>query len=371
MKYVDEYREAAATRQLAAAVARRVTRAWTIMEICGGQTHSIVKFGLDELLPRSLTLVHGPGCPVCVTPVELIDAAVALAARPGVTVCSFGDMLRVPGTGADLLTARARGGDVRMVYSPLDAVTLAAQQRDREVVFFAVGFETTAPANAMAVVHARRLGLRNFSLLVSHVLVPPAIEAILSAPDNRVQGFLAAGHVCTVMGTSEYGPLAARFHVPIVVTGFEPVDILQGVLACVEQLEAGRSEVGNAYARAVRPEGNVHAQQVMREVFMTVDRNWRGIGRIPRSGFALRPEFTEFDAARRFRVAGDAPPESTECISGLIMRGVKKPHECTAFGTRCTPEHPLGAPMVSSEGACAAYYRYRLRKTAPAHVAVS
>jgi hydrogenase expression/formation protein HypD len=362
MKYVDEYRDAAAARALADRIAERVTRTWTIMEICGGQTHSIVKYGLDELLPPSITLVHGPGCPVCVTPVELIDAAVALATRPGVTVCSFGDMLRVPGTGADLLTARARGGEIRMVYSPLDAVAFAAQHPGREVVFFAVGFETTAPANAMAVLQAQRLGLKNFSLLVSHVLVPPAIEAILSAPDNRVQGFLAAGHVCTVMGTSEYGPLAARFHVPIVVTGFEPVDILQGVLGCVEQLEAGRAEVTNAYARAVRPEGNVHAQQVMREVFAVVDRNWRGIGRIPRSGFALRPELASFDAATRFGVGGDAPPESTECISGLIMRGVKKPHECPAFGTRCTPERPLGAPMVSSEGACAAYYRYRVRK---------
>ncbi len=372
MKLVDEYRDANAVRRLAAAIAGRVTRPWTIMEICGGQTHSIVKFGLDELLPKSLTLVHGPGCPVCVTPVELIDAAVALAARPGVTVSSFGDMLRVPGTGADLLTARARGGDVRMVYSPLDAVQLAAREPGREIVFFAVGFETTAPANAMAVLQAQRLGLKNFSLLVSHVLVPPAIEAILSAPDNRVQGFLAAGHVCTVMGTAEYGPLAARFRVPIVVTGFEPVDILQGVLQCVELLEAGRAEVANAYARAVRPAGNVHAQRVMREVFAVVDRNWRGIGRIPASGFALRPELAGFDAARRFGLAGDAPPESTECISGEIMRGVKRPQECPAFGTRCTPEHPVGAPMVSTEGACSASYRYRLRKeTAGAAPAVS
>jgi len=362
MKFVDEYRGAGATHALAAAIARTVTRPWTIMEICGGQTHSIVKFGLDELLPPSITLVHGPGCPVCVTPVELIDAAVTLAARPGVTLCSFGDMLRVPGTGTDLLTARARGGDVRMVYSPLDAVTLAAQHPDREIVFFAVGFETTAPANAMAVLHARRLGLKNFSLLVSHVLVPPAIAAILSAPDNRVQGFLAAGHVCTVMGTAEYGPLAARFGVPIVVTGFEPVDILHGVLECVRLLEAGRPEVANAYARAVRPEGNVHAIQAIREVFAVADRNWRGIGRIPQSGLVLRPEFRAFDAAARFGVGGDAPPEATECISGLIMRGVKKPHECPAFGTRCTPERPLGAPMVSTEGACAAYYRYRSRR---------
>ena len=366
MKYIDEYRDEALARAVAARIARRVTRPWRIMEICGGQTHSIVKFGLDELLPPAITLVHGPGCPVCVTPVELIDAAVALAARPGVTVCSFGDMLRVPGTGIDLLTARARGGDVRMVYSPLDAVTLAAQNRDREVVFFAVGFETTAPANAMAAVQARRLGLGNFSLLVSHVLVPPAIEAILSAPDNRVQGFLAAGHVCAVMGTADYGPLAARYRVPIVVTGFEPVDLLQGVLACVDQLESGRAEVANAYARAVRAEGNVHARRVMDEVFRVVDRNWRGIGRIPASGFALKPAFADFDAMDRFGLAGEAAPESTECISGLIMRGVKKPHECPAFGVRCTPERPLGAPMVSSEGACAAYYRYRLRKTAAA-----
>jgi hydrogenase expression/formation protein HypD len=366
MKFVDEYRGAEATHALAAVIARTVTRPWTIMEICGGQTHSIVKFGLDELLPPSITLVHGPGCPVCVTPVELIDAAVTLAARPGVTLCSFGDMLRVPGTGTDLLTARARGGDVRMVYSPLDAVTLAAQHPDREVVFFAVGFETTAPANAMAVLHARRLGLKNFSLLVSHVLVPPAIAAILSAPDNRVQGFLAAGHVCTVMGTAEYGPLAARFGVPIVITGFEPVDILHGVLECVRLLEAGRPEVANAYARAVRPEGNIHAIQAIREVFAVADRNWRGIGRIPQSGLVLRPEFRDYDAATRYGVGGDAPPEATECISGLIMRGVKKPHECPAFGTRCTPERPLGAPMVSTEGACAAYYRYRARRNGPA-----
>lgn len=366
MKFVDEYREAGAVGRLAGAIATAVTRPWTIMEICGGQTHSIVKFGLDELLPRSLTLVHGPGCPVCVTPVELIDAAIAVAARPGVTLCSFGDMLRVPGTGVDLLTARARGADVRIVYSPLDAVALAAQHREREVVFFAVGFETTAPANAMAVLQARQLGLRNFSLLVSHVLVPPAIEAILAAPDNRVQGFLAAGHVCTVMGTAEYGPLAARFHVPMIVTGFEPVDILHGVLACVEQLETGRAEVANAYARAVRAEGNVHAQRVIREVFAVVDRNWRGLGLIPRSGFALRPEFAGFDAVARFGPLTAAGPEPTECISGQIMRGTRKPHDCPAFGRSCTPDHPLGAPMVSSEGACAAYHRYRLRQPAVA-----
>lgn len=366
MKYVEEFRDAAAARKLAAAIASCVTRPWTIMEICGGQTHSIVKFGLDELLPATLTLVHGPGCPVCVTPVELIDAAVALAALPRVILGSFGDMLRVPGTGADLLTARARGADVRIVYSPLDAVALARQHPDREVVFFAVGFETTAPANAMAVLQARHLGLRNFSLLVSHVLVPPAIAAILAAPDNRVQGFLAAGHVCTVMGTAEYGPLAAHFRVPIVVTGFEPVDLLRGVLACVEQLEHGRAEVANAYARAVRPEGNPRAQGVMREVFAVVDRNWRGLGLIPGSGFALRPEFAEFDAARRFGPFTVAPLETTGCIAGEIMRGTRKPRDCPAFGLSCTPEHPLGAPMVSSEGACAAYHRYRLRQPASA-----
>ena len=368
MKFVDEYRDAAAVRQLAAAIAGRVTRPWTIMEICGGQTHSIVKFGLDELLPATLTLVHGPGCPVCVTPVELIDAAVALAARPGVTLCSFGDMLRVPGTGVDLLTARARGADVRIVYSPLDAVAFASQHRDREVVFFAVGFETTAPANAMAVLQAQQLGLRNFSLLVSHVLVPPAIEAILAAPDNRVQGFLAAGHVCTVMGTAEYAPLAARFRVPMVVTGFEPMDILRGVLVCVEQLETSRAEVANAYARAVRPEGNVHAQRVMREVFAVVDRNWRGLGLIPHSGYALRPEFAGFDAALRFGSVAATPAPATECIAGQIMRGIRKPPDCPAFCQNCTPENPLGAPMVSSEGACAAYHRYRLRKPAVAAV---
>ena len=364
MRFLDEYRNADTVRRLAAAIAAATTRSWNIMEICGGQTHSIVRFGLDEMLPHEITLIHGPGCPVCVTPIEILDKAVAIAGRPEVTFCSFGDMLRVPGSQKDLFTVKSEGGDVRVIYSPMDAVALAKQHPDRQVVFLAVGFETTAPANAMAAVQARRLGLRNFSLLVSHVLVPPAIEAILSAPDNRVQGFLAAGHVCTVMGTAEYGPLAARFRVPIVVTGFEPVDILQGVLACVEQLESGRAEVANAYARAVRPEGNVHARRVMEEVFMVVDRNWRGIGRIPASGFGLRPEFAGFDAARRFGVPADAPPESTECISGLIMRGVKKPQECPAFGVRCTPERPLGAPMVSSEVACAAYYRYRRRTVA-------
>ncbi|HTQ31615.1 MAG TPA: hydrogenase formation protein HypD [Opitutaceae bacterium] len=365
MKFVDEYRAAAAVRSLASAIARATTRPWTLMEICGGQTHAIVKFGLDELLPRGVTLVHGPGCPVCVTPAELIDQAVALALRPGVMLCSFGDMLRVPGTGIDLLTAKARGGDVRIVYSPLDAVLLAKNNPGREVVFFAVGFETTAPANAMAVLRARREGLANFSLLVSHVLVPPAMHAILGSPDNCVQGFLAAGHVCAVMGTAEYGPIARAHRVPIVVTGFEPVDILEGTLRCIRQLEAGRAEVENAYARVVRPAGNEAARAIVEEVFTVVDRNWRGLGPIPQSGWNLGPAFTRYDAVEKFGLSVAAPGTADGCISGEIMRGAKKPLQCPAFGTRCTPEHPVGAPMVSSEGACAAYYRYRNR-TAPA-----
>ena len=329
------------------------------MEICGGQTHAIVKFGIDELLPAGVTLVHGPGCPVCVTPLEIIDKAIAIAGRPGVIFCSFGDMLMVPGSGQDLLAVKAAGGDVRIVYSPLDAVKIAQRTPDREVVFFAVGFETTAPANAMAAHQARRLGLGNFSLLVSHVIVPPAMEAILSSPQNRVQGFLAAGHVCTVMGFTEYEPLAAKYRVPIVVTGFEPLDILQGIHLCIAQLEAGRVAVENQYARSVRREGNRPAQALMAEVFQVVDRKWRGIGEIPRSGLGLSPAYAGFDAEQRFGVAGHTAEESRECLSGLILLGVKKPHECPAFGTRCTPEHPLGATMVSSEGACAAYHRYR------------
>ncbi len=364
MKYVDEYRDAALVHTLADAVARAATRPWTIMEICGGQTHAIVKFGLDDLLPPAITLVHGPGCPVCVTSADLIDAAVELALRPGVILCSFGDMLRVPGNGIDLLTAKARGGDVRIVYSPLDAVGLARENPARPVVFFAVGFETTAPANAMAVLRAERERLDNFSILTSHVLVPPAMRAILGSPDNRVQGFLAAGHVCTIMGTAEYGPIARDHRAPIIITGFEPVDILEGILLCVRQLEAGRAEVANAYSRAVRSDGNVHARQLVERVFEVSDRDWRGLGVIPRSGLAVRPEYAAYDAARRFpRVAAPAAAP-TECISGEIMRGIRKPHQCPAFGTRCTPEHPLGAPMVSSEGACAAYHRYRARTAA-------
>jgi hydrogenase expression/formation protein HypD len=364
MKYVDEYRDGALVRRWAAAVARRTTRPWTIMEICGGQTHAIVKFGLDELLPKAITLVHGPGCPVCVTPAEIIDQAVELAAEKPVILCSFGDMLRVPGTGIDLLTAKARGGDVRMVYSPLDAVTVAKENPGREVVFFAVGFETTAPANALAVQRAQREGVTNFSILTSHVLVPPAMRALLGAPDNHVQGFLAAGHVCTIMGTGEYGPIAREFGVPIIVTGFEPVDILAGIFRCVKQLEEGRAEVENAYARAVRADGNGPARRVVEAVFEVADRTWRGLGRIPRSGLEVRPEWAAFDARKRFGLVEKAARADAVCISGEIMRGVKKPPDCPAFGTTCKPKHPVGAPMVSGEGACAAYYRYRTRAAA-------
>jgi hydrogenase expression/formation protein HypD len=364
MKYVDEYRDADLVRKLAAQIAKVTTRPWTIMEICGGQTHAIVKFGLDDLLPRNITLVHGPGCPVCVTSAELIDQAVDLALRPNVILCSFGDMLRVPGSGIDLLTAKARGADVRIVYSPLDAVTMAKDNPTKEVVFFAVGFETTAPANALSVIRAAREGVRNYSILTSHVLVPPAMRAILGSPDNRVQGFLAAGHVCTIMGVQEYGPIAKEYKVPIIVTGFEPVDILEGLLLCARQLEEGRAEVENAYSRAVRPEGNPTARKIVEEVFEVSDRDWRGIGVIPRSGLAVRAAYSHFDAALRLKPTNVKAPADTVCISGEIMRGVKKPMDCPAFGTRCKPEHPLGAPMVSSEGACAAYYRYRSRAVA-------
>jgi hydrogenase expression/formation protein HypD len=359
MKYIDEYRAPAAAQRYARAIARRATRPWILMEVCGGQTHAIVKYGVDALFPPTLTLVHGPGCPVCVSPMELIDKAAALAARPEVILCSFGDMLRVPGTGKDLLGVKADGGDIRIVYSPLDAVRIAREQPARQVVFLAVGFETTAPASAMAVYRARREGLRNFSLLVSHFLVPPAMEAILASPLNRVQGFLAAGHVCTVTGVAEYEPIARRHGVPIVVTGFEPLDILQGVYMCVRQLEEGRAEVENQYARSVRPEGNRAAQALMAEVFRVVPRRWRGIGEIPRSGLGLAEAYADLDAERRFGLDDRPAAESPDCVSGLILQGVRKPPECPAFATRCTPEHPLGATMVSSEGACAAYYRYR------------
>jgi hydrogenase expression/formation protein HypD len=364
MRFLDEYRDAALAQRLAREIHRVTTRPWTIMEVCGGQTHAIVKFGIDELLPRSITLIHGPGCPVCVTPLEIIDRALAIAAQPGVIFASFGDMLRVPGSAGDLLSVKAGGGDVRIVYSPLDAVRLAEANPQREVVFFAVGFETTAPATAMAVFQAAQKGLKNFSMLVSHVLVPPAIEALMSSPTCRVQGFLAAGHVCTVMGYEEYMPLAAKYRVPIVVTGFEPLDILQGVLMCVHQLESGRAEVQNQYARSVRREGNRAAQELLRRVFCVVPRKWRGLGEIPRSGLGLREEFAAFDAERKFGAGAQRVEEPSECLSGLVLQGLKKPHECPAFGTRCTPEHPLGATMVSSEGACAAYYRYRRADTA-------
>ena len=362
MKYIDEYRDKDSAERFASAIARLTTRPWTIMEVCGGQTHAIVKFGIDELLPKEITLVHGPGCPVCVTPLELIDKAIEIAFRPGVIFCSFGDMLRVPGSETELLAVKANGGDVRIVYSPLDAVKIARENPSREVVFFAVGFETTAPANAMAVFQADQQELHNFSLLVSHVLVPPAMEAILASPRNCVQGFLAAGHVCTVMGFTEYGPIAEKYRVPIVVTGFEPLDILQGVYMCVQQLEQGRAEVENQYTRSVLREGNQVAQRLIREVFRVIPRKWRGVGEIPCSGFALSEKYADFDAERRFGVADYTAEESGECISGLILQGVKEPHECPAFGTLCTPEQPLGATMVSSEGACAAYYQYRRDK---------
>ncbi len=363
MKFIDEYRNEESVHACAEILNRITTKPWTLMEVCGGQTHAIMKYGIDQLLPKDVTLVHGPGCPVCVTAVELIEKAVAIASLPEVIFCSFGDMLRVPGTTIDLLTVKARGGDVRIVYSPLDALTLARENPSRQVVFFAVGFETTAPATALAVAQARRLGLENFSLLVSHVLVPPAMEAILSSPDNRIQGFLAAGHVCTVMGLEEYEPIARRYSVPIVATGFEPLDILQGILMSVQQLEEGRAEVENQYARAVGHRGNTEAQNLIREVFQVVHRKWRGVGEIPDSGLGLRESFARFDAENRFDVTGGSVEESSLCISGTILRGIRKPHECPAFGTECTPEHPLGATMVSSEGACAAYYRYRGRGT--------
>ena len=359
MKYVEEYRDPVAAQQYADAIHRTVTRPWKLMEICGGQTHSIVKYGIDELLPKQVELVHGPGCPVCVTPLELIDKALQIAAQPNVIFCSFGDMLRVPGSRGDLFSVKAAGGDVRIVYSPTDAVRIAAQNPEMQVVFFAVGFETTAPANAMSVFQAKQMGLKNYSVLVSHVLVPPAMEVILGSPENHVQGFLAAGHVCTIMGYKEYEPIAKKYKVPIVVTGFEPLDLLQGIYMCVSQLEEGRCEVENQYARAVRKEGNVPAQQLVAKVFRVVHRKWRGIGEIAESGLALATEFAAFDAETRFGVSGYTAEEDPECISGLVMQGARKPEDCTAYGKRCTPDHPLGAPMVSSEGACAAYYRYR------------
>jgi hydrogenase expression/formation protein HypD len=359
VKFLDEYRDGELAQQLAREIHRVTTRSWNIMEVCGGQTHAIVKFGIDELLPKHITLIHGPGCPVCVTPLEMIDKALEIAARPGVIFTSFGDMLRVPGSATDLLSVKAKGGDVRMVYSPLDAVKLAEQNPAKEVVFFGVGFETTAPATAMAVFQAAQKGLKNFSMLISHVLVPPAIEALMSSPNCRVQAFLAAGHVCTVMGYEEYPPLAAKYRVPIVVTGFEPLDILQGILMCVQQLESGCAGVENQYARAVRKEGNQPAQRLVREVFRVVPRKWRGVGEIPQGGLGLADAYAAYDAVKKFNLTDHHVDEPADCLSGLVLQGHIKPHECPAFGGKCTPEHPLGATMVSSEGACAAYYRYR------------
>lgn len=358
MQWLEEYRNAEHVQRLLEAIHRRVSRPWVLMEICGGQTHAIVRYGLDQLLPPGIELVHGPGCPVCVTPLEIIDKALAIASRPDVIFCSYGDMLRVPGSQGDLFSVRAQGGDVRVVYSPLDALQLAQKNPDKQVVFFAIGFETTAPANGMSVLQAQSLGLKNYSMLVAHVRVPPAMEAILSSPSNRVQGFLLAGHVCTVMGYWEYIPLAQKYKTPMTVTGFEPLDLLLGICETVEMLEKGQIEVRNAYGRVVTRQGNRPAQELIEKLFMPCDRNWRGIGLIPQSGWCLRPEYAAFDAEKRFDVQAIRPQESPLCIAGQILQGRKKPPQCPAFGRECTPEHPLGATMVSSEGACAAYYRY-------------
>ena len=362
MKYLDEYRNPKLARVLLDALTRVSTQPWTLMEVCGGQTHTIVRQGIDELLPAGIRMIHGPGCPVCVTPLETLDRAMAIAARPEVTLASFGDMLRVPGSSTDLLALKARGADVRVVYSPMDAVELARGLPERQVVFLAVGFETTAPANAMAVLRAAALGLDNFSMLVSHVLVPPAMTALMDTPECEVQAFLAAGHVCTVMGWTEYEPIAARYRVPIVVTGFEPLDLLEGILMAVRQLEEGRAEVENQYARAVSRTGNTAAQDAIRRVFRVGDRTWRGIGPIPSSGLMLADDFAAFDAARRFHVDTVVTAEHPDCIAGAILIGTKMPTDCTAYGTACTPRTPLGAPMVSSEGTCAAFHNAGRRR---------
>jgi hydrogenase expression/formation protein HypD len=358
MKYLDEFRDPELARKLFDDIRHSATRKWVMMEVCGGQTHSIIRHGIDQLLPDTIELIHGPGCPVCVTPLEMIDKALAIAALPGVIFCSFGDMLRVPGSEKDLFQVKSEGGNVRVVYSPLDAVQIARDNPQKEVVFFGIGFETTAPANAMAVFQAREQGLRNFSMLVSHVLVPPAIEALMSSPANRVQAFLAAGHVCSVMGYWQYEPLAEKYHVPIVVTGFEPLDVLEGIRRAVQQLEAGRAEVENAYERAVQREGNPAAQKMLQDVFEVSHRKWRGIGEIPYSGWELSDAYSEFDAAKRFTLTDIHTQESPLCHSGEVLQGLLKPNECPAFGKECTPRNPLGATLVSSEGACAAYYQY-------------
>lgn len=358
MKYLNEFRNGQIAQRMAREIWQVATQPWKIMEICGGQTHSIIRNGIDQMLPPGIEMIHGPGCPVCVTPLSLIDKALAIAAQPGVIFCSFGDMLRVPGTDADLFQIKGRGGDVRVVYSPLDAAELAIRNPDKQVVFFGVGFETTAPANAMSVHIARRRGLKNFSLLVSHVLVPPAIEAIMSSPENQVQAFLAAGHVCSVMGYWEYPPLADQFEIPIIVTGFEPLDLLDGIRRAVIQLEKGEHHVENAYERIVTYAGNLEAQKLLSEVFELTDRSWRGIGIIPNSGWRLNSRYRDFDAEDRFQIAGIHTEESPLCKAGDVLRGAIKPAECPAFGRQCTPRHPLGATMVSSEGACAAYFNY-------------
>lgn len=358
MKYLSEYRDPELAQQYFAAIRKRTTRPWSIMEVCGGQTHSLVKNGIIEMLPKEIRMIHGPGCPVCVTPLRLIDKAIHLAQEKGVILCSFGDMLRVPGSEKSLLEAKAEGADIRTLYSPLEAVRIAEQTPDREVVFFAVGFETTAPANALSVMQAAAKKLSNYAILTSHVLVPPAMQAVLEDPESQIDGFLAAGHVCSIMGNAEYYPLAAKYRVPIVVTGFEPLDILQGILMTITQLEAGRHEVENQYARVVREEGNVQAQRTIREVFAVADQTWRGIGEIPDSGFEIREKYRSYDAGSKFEIRIADAPEHPDCISGQIMKGIKKPKDCAQFGTKCTPAHPLGAPMVSSEGACAAYYHF-------------
>jgi hydrogenase expression/formation protein HypD len=364
VKYLDEYRDERIAHALAAEIRQRTTRPWVLMEICGGQTHTIMRYGIDELLPNHLELVHGPGCPVCVTPLETIDKAIELATRPDVILVSYGDMLRVPGSRSDLFRAKAQGADVRIAYSPMEAVRIARSRPDRKVVFLSIGFETTAPANAMAAWRAKHEGLTNFSLLVSHVLVPPAIRALMGSPKNRVQGFIAPGHVCTIMGSSEYEGLVRDFRVPIVIGGFEPVDLLQAVLMLVKQLEAGEAQLENQYVRAVSYQGNLPAQKIMADVFEIADQKWRGLGVIPQSGLRLREEYASYDANLIFELEELCVDEPAECISAQVLQGLKKPTDCPAFGLRCTPENPLGAPMVSSEGACAAYYHYRRHSVA-------
>ena len=363
MKYVDEYRDPKIALAIADKISVKVTRPWVLMEVCGGQTHTLMRYGIDELLPREVELVHGPGCPVCVTPLDMVDRAIRTASIPGVIFVSYGDMLRVPGSQSDLFRAKANGADVRVAYSPMDALQIARANSDHQVVFFGVGFETTAPANAMAVWQAKREGLKNFSMLVSHVLVPPAMRLILNSSLNRVQGFIAPGHVCTVMGFREYEDLVNEFHVPIVVGGFEPLDLLEAIFMLVAQLEERRAEIENQYARSVNYDGNLTAQAVMREVFEVSDRNWRGIGAIAESGYRLREEYAAFDAERLFGLEDVKAEEPQECISALVLQGLKKPIDCPAFGNRCTPMTPLGAPMVSTEGACAAYHQYRRHAT--------